>query len=259
MNGWLLVRIAGIVVGIATLLRVATNEGIVTYDPLFLAWMDRLRDFVELGFLTDLIGPLLHWGIEQVRNLGISVPNLQDEWRPAFVLSMLIFGARARHSPKWSVLIQAAVGTLIITVWSGLVGSLAPVSAGVLAALCSMIFVAILRAVRFNHSVRTGEFLFDRSYAPKVNIVGFGVLLPVLAIVFAALATFIPTFVVAVVTAAVVATLGTIFVIVAIGAFWDDGWRVIFAKALFNTGIDILFTMSVAFAIAVAVANPPIW
>ena len=37
MNSWLLVRIAGIVVGIATLLRVATNEGMVTYDPLFLA------------------------------------------------------------------------------------------------------------------------------------------------------------------------------------------------------------------------------
>jgi hypothetical protein len=259
MNGWLLVRIAGIVVGIATLLRVATNEGMVTYDPLFLAWMDRLRDIVELGFLTDLIGPFLHWGIDYVRSLGFSVPDLQDEWRPAFVLSMLIFGARARHNPKLRILIQAPIGTLIVTVWSGFVGSLAPVSASVLAVLCSWVFVGTLRAVRLDHSIRTGEYMFDRSYAPKVNIVGFGVLLPVLAIAFATLATFISTFVVAVVTAAVVATLGAFFVLVSIAAHWDDGWRVILAKSSFNSGIDILSTLSIAFAIAVAAANPPIW
>lgn len=76
MNGWMLVRIAGVVVGIAPLLRVATNEKLVTYDPLFLAWMDWLSDIMELGFLTKLIGPLLHSGIEWARSLGISVPAL---------------------------------------------------------------------------------------------------------------------------------------------------------------------------------------
>jgi len=155
MNGLLLVRIAGIIVGIATLLRVATNEGIVTYDPLFLAWMDCLSDIVELGFLTKLIGPFLHWGIDVVRGLGISVPDLQDEWRPAFVFSMLLFGAVARHSRGGWLLAVAPVGALAVAVWAGLSGSLAPVAfvaaaavvvAVVAAAVVAPVAVAVVAA-----------------------------------------------------------------------------------------------------------------
>jgi hypothetical protein len=128
MNGWLLVRVAGIVVGIATLLRLATNEGLVTYDPLFLAWMDWLSDIVELGFLTKLIGPFLQWGIEYVRSFGISVPDLQDEWNPAFVLSMLMLGAASRHGGRQWLLLSAPAIAIGISVWSGISGSLMPVA-----------------------------------------------------------------------------------------------------------------------------------
>lgn len=59
MNGWLLVRVAGIVVGIATLLRVATSENLVTYEPLFQQWLDFVNDRIDWGFLTPFIGPFL--------------------------------------------------------------------------------------------------------------------------------------------------------------------------------------------------------
>lgn len=116
MNGWLLVRIAGIVVGIATLLRVLTNEKLANYDPLFQAWMDRVSDIVELGFLTDLIRPFLNWGIDQVRNLGISVPDLEDQWRPVFVLLFFLFAVVARHSRSvaaipWAFLLALSTAT----------------------------------------------------------------------------------------------------------------------------------------------------
>ncbi|MFN8947712.1 MAG: hypothetical protein ACK5YG_08385, partial [Alphaproteobacteria bacterium] len=94
---WVLVRIAGIIVGIATLLRLATTQGLVTYDPLFQEWMDRLQDIVELGFLTDLIEPLLHRFIDWVRSFGWQLPDLNDNWRPVFILSSLYLGAEARQ------------------------------------------------------------------------------------------------------------------------------------------------------------------
>lgn len=94
---WVLVRIAGIIVGIATLLRLATTQGLVTYDPLFQEWMDRLQDLVELGFLTDLIEPLLHRFIDWMRSFGLHLPDLNDNWRPVFILSSLYLGAEARQ------------------------------------------------------------------------------------------------------------------------------------------------------------------
>jgi len=73
------VRILGIVVGIATLLRLATTQGLVTYDPLFQQWMDKLRDSVELGIPLDKLKLLLDKGFDWVRSFGISVPELQDQ------------------------------------------------------------------------------------------------------------------------------------------------------------------------------------
>jgi hypothetical protein len=94
---WVLVRIAGIIVGIATLLRLATTQGLVTYDPLFQEWMDRLQDIVELGFLSDLIEPLLHRFIDWMRSFGWQLPDLNENWRPVFVLCSLYFGAIGRN------------------------------------------------------------------------------------------------------------------------------------------------------------------
>lgn len=231
MNGWLLVRIAGIVVGIATLLRVATNEKLVTYDPLFLAWMDRLRDIVELGFLTDLIGPFLHWGIEQVRNFGISVPELQDEWRPAFVFSMLFFAAIGRNYRSEFLLAAAPVGALIIAVWSGMNGNINP------AAVVIAFSAATAAATRFAGFAAATAYLAVLIAFAVGGIVGG-----------------------ASVGAAFGAGGATIIQLLAgIAESWGKGLRALFDNTNFNIGLDILFTMSAAFVIAVAAANPPIW
>lgn len=235
MNGWLLVRIAGIVVGIATLLRVATNEGIVTYDPLFLAWMDRLRDIVELGFLTDLIGPVLHWGIEQVRSLGISVPDLQDEWQPAFVLSTLMFAAVARHSRSGLLVAAAPVAALAFAFWSGLVGSLYPVGAAagfvgtffplLLPGARNLAFVVVAAAASCLFVASLGLAGLDASASAAAAVAG-GAVLILIAGIYERLA---------------------------------GGLRADFSNPYLNIGIDILFTMTSAFMIAVAASNPPIW
>ena len=227
MNGWLLVRIAGIVVGIATLLRVATNEGIVTYDPLFLAWMDRLRDIVELGFLTDFIGPILHWGIGLVRSLGIAVPDLQDEWRPAFVLSTLLFAAIARHSRSGLLVAAAPVGALVVAVWSGLVGDLFPIVLGVIVA--PVVVSVIIAAAAFAAAFAAAGSAIAAAVSDAVAVVAF------------------------------VAFVAVLFLFAGVIGGRDGGWRAIVANANFSTGIDILFTMGIAFVIAVAAANPPIW
>lgn len=246
MNGWLLVRIAGIVVGIATLLRVATNEGIVAYDPLFLAWMDRLRDIVELGFLTDLIGPFLHWGIDFVRSWGISVPDLQDEWRPAFVFSMLMFAATTRHIRSGLLVAAAPVGAFVVAFWSGLSGTLAPViaaaagtAAAVLAAVASSAYAASTPAE--NRSISAAATAFA-AFACGT------------AAVYVAVGNFIFP---AVLAATGIATAAFYLLL----AGMVDGQRSggVLANANFNMGIDVLFTMASAFLIAVAVANPPIW
>jgi hypothetical protein len=243
MNGWLLVRIAGIVVGIATLLRVATNEGIVTYDPLFQAWMDRLRDIVELGFLTDLIKPGLDRGIELVRSLGISVPALQDEWRPAYVLSMLVFGAAWRHNGGGLFWFAAAiVASLAIAAWAGLTGSVDPAAAAGAAVIGAVIYVPILASRRALSASDTFHARFAIFVGAILTIIGLQFLAPESGVAWAY---------------AVIAAILTVSE--GISGNWRGGFRAVFASRQFNTGIDILFTMSLAFVIAVAVANPPIW
>ncbi len=225
MNGWLLVRIAGIVVGAATLLRVATNEKLVTYDPLFLAWMDWLSDIVELGFLTKLVGPLLFWGIEQVRSLGISVPDLQDEWRPAFVLTMLIFGAVARQLHSWSYTLWVPAFALGVALISGLYGTLV---------LVGMFPIIFLLTVLFARTDSRWALLFF--FIGALFLADKGVAVVAIAVAIAALAMLVE---------ALVST-------------WRFGWYEDAARPL-NVGMDILGTMGIAFAIAVAVAEPPIW
>jgi hypothetical protein len=230
MNGWLLVRIAGIVVGIATLLRIATNEGIVTYDPLFLAWMDWLSDIVELGFLTKLIEPFLHWGIDYVRSFGISVPDLQDEWRPAFVFSMLMFGALARHSRSGLLVAAAPIGAIIVALSCGLVGHLVPVLAAVAAfnAFVTKSAVSTVAAVVF-FALAVTVHSYGVNTIPATHI---ALSIAVVAFVFMMIESINPRY---------------------------HGWRPVFASATFNTCIDILFTMSGALVIASLFANPSIW
>jgi hypothetical protein len=235
MNGWLLVRGAGIVVGIATLLRVATNEGMVTYDPLFQAWVDWLSDIVELGFLTKFIGPLLHWGIDQVRSAGISVPDLQDDWRPAFVFSMLMFAANFRNVGIWWLLIATLFGALAIATWSGLTGSLWPVTItiAISASTATLIAGEALSAVA------------TRSAATAIEVVALG-----FAVAVGVFADISP--------AVTLLASALLFLLSGIVESWPGKWWSMLANASFNTGIDMLGVMLGALGLALIFANPPI-
>jgi hypothetical protein len=238
MNGWLLVRGAGIVVGIATLLRVATNEGMVTYDPLFQAWMDWLSDLVELGFLTKFIGPLLNWGIDQVRSVGISVPDLQDEWRPALVFSMLMFAANFRNVGIWWLLIATSFGALAIATWSGLTGSLWPVT----------ITIAISAATATLIAGEARSAVTTRSAATAIEVVALG-----FAVAVGVFADISP----AVTLIAVVAS-ALLFLLSGIVESWPGKWWSMLANASFNSGIDMLGVMLGALGIALIFSSLPI-
>jgi hypothetical protein len=248
MNGWLLLRIAGIVVGIATLLRVATNEGIVTYDPLFLSWMDWLSDVVELGIPLDKLQILLQLGIEWVRSFGISVPDLQDEWRPAFVFSTLMFGAMARNSRSRGWLFAAPVGALVIAVWCGQTGSLAPVAVAAAFTAAFAAAFAVTKAV----AVAVGEVAFAVAAAAVLAVAAAAA---VLAVAVAAAAADLAVAVGEVAFAVAAVT----FLFAGIVEGWDGGLRGILANANFNIGIDILGVMLGALGLASLFANPPIW
>lgn len=137
------IRVAGIIVGIATLLRLATAQGLVTYDPLFQAWMDRLRDIIELSFVTDLIEPLLIRTVDWLRGFGVQLPELNESWKPVFIFGALYCGAFARNYPGWhkSFLVPAAIVFAFIgAVVAGLSNELGIV-AGVLVAYSLLMFL----------------------------------------------------------------------------------------------------------------------
>jgi len=117
MSGWLLVRIAAIVVGTFSLLRLATSAEVVSFTAAFQSWMDRLRDFVELGFLLDAIDALIVQPmLEVLRQYGLQIPQLQDHWKQVFVLAWLSVSSVSRvrqegDPPKWA---QFAISSVCI-------------------------------------------------------------------------------------------------------------------------------------------------
>jgi hypothetical protein len=248
MNGWLLVRIAGICVGIATLLRVATNEGIVTYDPLFLAWMDRLRDIVELGFLTDLIGPFLHWGIDWVRSFGIGVPGLQDHWRPMFVLIWLLSASVARNQKiglsTLGALSLAILFALTVSVTTGMLASdnVAIVTWPVFAFAAVVCVYFLISAVRNNDLGRLIVTLFWLFWLLLHAAIPGG-LAGQVAIPAIAILVFVGA-----------------FVSLAMGLLGGKGsFLERLQHPLVRTGLDVTSTMLGALFIASLAAKPPIW
>lgn len=254
---WIIVRLCGIVIGIATLLRLATMQGLVTYDPLFQQWMDWLSDIVELGFLTKLIGPFLHWGIDWVRSFGMRVPDLQDEWRPAFVLSTLMCGAMARHGRIWWLGLAAPLVALAIAVWSGLIGLLAPVGLLPLAA-ASAIFAIAGRAARSSSPGFFAGVLSHLAWVAALGTASVGALVLLTLLGAGPLVSFIrpspvENFAVLIAFAGVMLLVGGLIRSV------SGGWRAVCEDASFNIGVDILGVMLGALGIASLFANPPIW
>jgi hypothetical protein len=93
-----IIRIAGIGIGIAALLRLATDTGMVEYNVLFQSWMDRLRGIVELGGLVDLLEmwvvlPFLSW----LQSFWFNIPELKPFWGSVLVLLWLGLGSASRR------------------------------------------------------------------------------------------------------------------------------------------------------------------
>jgi hypothetical protein len=97
MFSWPL-RIAGWIIGIYALLKLAAATGAVTYTKVFQAWLDQLRDFLDLGFiLKPLTQAVILPALDFIRSFGIPIPALQDHWQQVFVLTWLLSAAWARN------------------------------------------------------------------------------------------------------------------------------------------------------------------
>lgn len=279
---WMLVRIAGIIVATATMLRLALTEGLVTYDLIFQAWMDRLSDFIELGFFTDLMEPLLLWAIDWVRSFGLSLPDLQPEWRPAFILSGLFLGALGRNGAGGSLSVAAGImSALTGAVIGGLIGDVASgfVSAALVFSILNLIqSVAALRALRNRKDERADHYIVPRysgrrSRYPKreadaarmrgLALLADKTLIAVLSVapllLVIVMVSFAPIFAITATTPLVaIFVIGFGFYLTASG-FWrafgeGDGP----ALGRINSGLDILSATGVAFGLAVYFSDPPI-
>jgi hypothetical protein len=271
MNGWLLVRIAGIIVGIATLLRLATNEGLVTYDPLFLAWMDWLSDILELGLLTDVVHLLLKLAIDWAREFGWQLPHLQEVWRSVFVLSMLLLGAKMRHGQVWGRTLSAPVLGLFSAAYAGLTGDLASgvalglsfTVAGAFIVSTALALAGSLAVVFGTGSIAVVISLASTSIFAFVNAnigerAGYlDVALPIcLAIVFG-VGAFIGAGAYTGISAVVV--VAVYFLLLGTAENWQEGLDKVQTDPNFKIGIDILGVMLGALGLASWFANPPIW
>lgn len=237
MNVWLFVRISGIAVGIATPLRLATMQGLITYDALFQSWMDSLSDIVELDFLTKLIGLFLHWGIDFVRSFGISVPDLQEVWRPIFVLNMLLLGAMARNSSVTSLVLFAPMIAIAGAIYTGLTGS---AGLGLVIGLSGFI----------------GAFIISANGGGLVAIL---VVLVMLVIDVNLAGT------IGVDSLGVVGVLVAVVAVAVVSIIWGlvenslKLSRELYTHPAFNCGVDILSVMFGSLIVASIFASPPVW
>jgi hypothetical protein len=110
-----LLRLAGIVVGVFTLLRLATLGFHVEYKPFFQSFMDWAENIVELGFLIDVIEKIIvQPALEWIRSFGWPIPELQARWRPVFTLSWLLYFSLARPFMRHAPNILAITGIVLI-------------------------------------------------------------------------------------------------------------------------------------------------
>jgi hypothetical protein len=291
---WVLVRIAGIIVGIATLLRLATTQGLVTYDPLFQEWMDRLRDVIELSFLTDLIEPLLIRTVEWLRSFGVALPELNEAWRPVFIFGALYCGAYARNYPNWhrSFLVPAAFGfSFIGALVAGLSNELGIV-AGVLVAYSLLMFLDDLLDLTENEIVVAYiglTIVFRLSSAVMLTIAAvipgleLLVLVPIglylflayvttnlsstvvalsqaVLIAFAAFAFFeVPDALLLLGVAGFILLDGIDSLRIGIARSWPDGLSSVADDPMTKHGLDLLSVLLGSLFVASLFADPPIW
>jgi len=129
---WTLLRIAGIIVGVATLLRLATIGFGVQFNDVFQAFLDRMRALFELDAVVDVIqayivDPALEW----LRSFNLAIPELAPHWRQIFALNWLMMVTTTRYWKK---------NPAVLSVWA----CICALVAGVLIGLVSIAGAAVL-------------------------------------------------------------------------------------------------------------------
>jgi hypothetical protein len=244
MFSWPL-RIAGWLVGIYALLKLAKATGTVTYTTAFQDLLEKLSSLLGLDLvLGPLKRELILPTLDLIRSFGCTIPPLQDHWQQVFVLTWLVTAAWARNAsegvPTPVALGLAFICTLPFCVAAGTmpVGSAAVAFwpfAGLSAFLAIQVrwrrdwWVALLTAavsgtsVALGFRVSTGEGTIGIvSLAVGVGLLGLGSLV--------------------------------IGLLVAEGTLWQ---RLQHPRAAM--GLDITAAMLGAFGLATAFADPPLF
>ena len=151
MFSWTL-RIAGWLVGIYALLKLAKATGTVTYTTAFQDLLEKLSSLLGLDLvLGPLKRELILPTLDLIRSFGCTIPPLQDHWQQVFVLTWLVTAAWARNAsegvPTPVALGLAFICTLPFCVAAGTmpVGSAAVVFAPVAGLGAFMAIRAVLR------------------------------------------------------------------------------------------------------------------
>jgi hypothetical protein len=114
MNGWLLLRLLGISVGIITLLGFATDYLHVNFDPYVESVLKVLQEIAGLIVAAPLWEMVLDW----LRQHFAWVPTPEAHWKPLYTLSALLLLANWRFFPLY-VIPLALVCSLIPAVFAG--------------------------------------------------------------------------------------------------------------------------------------------
>jgi hypothetical protein len=82
------------------MLRLATYGFGVEYKAFFNAFLDRVKDIVDLGFILDpLEKKIVHPALDWIRSFGWHIPMVAPHWRSVFVLLWLFMITAAKNLP----------------------------------------------------------------------------------------------------------------------------------------------------------------
>ncbi|KPP83027.1 MAG: hypothetical protein HLUCCA04_02830 [Oceanicaulis sp. HLUCCA04] len=97
----IIVRILGTTIGLAAMLRLATEINLVEYNDIFQMWMDRLRSIFELDIIISLVEfsifPLMY---NIFRAIDLNFTNISPHWGSVFVLTWIVLFRFAREAVK---------------------------------------------------------------------------------------------------------------------------------------------------------------
>lgn len=143
MSWWLPIRLAGIALGIVTLLGFASGYLNVEFKPYFESVLKVMQEVASVVVGAPLWDMLLEW----LRQHFAWVPTPEPHWKPIYTLSALLMLSTVRHGEPWYAVPIALTCSVIPAIFAGTmpVGSLV-VALWPLAGFVAL--VAILGALR---------------------------------------------------------------------------------------------------------------